>query len=158
MLFDSSWTARYKLITDWVFVKIYTSDDECNWNPPSYRRSSCHPLFPDHSDQPRAFVQCVLSPSHLCLHLTWWAPMNSIRKCFTSVLPLSGYRPITPITILQLTCSHHYFHQKSKCVRPISDETHQTWINCFPASFLSANGGCGGHDLQLFKYHNHLMQ
>ena len=98
---------RYKLITDWVLVKIHTSDDECNWNPPSYRRLSCHPLFPDHSDQPREFVTL---PSLSAFN--WWAPMNSIRKCFTSVLPLSAYRPITPITILQLTYSHHYFHQK----------------------------------------------
>ena len=110
-----------------------------------------HLLVTDQSVEPRASVLCVLVSSGHPPSLSAITRMSSDEvqmkmsyMCPTSVLLLSDYLPVAPITLLLVT--YHAapsLRDKLKCVRPISDEIGRKWKIRFPTSFRPAIGLCG---------------
>ena len=130
-----------RLTTDQTLVRIYMSEEDPTKCPPSHRWSSCHPPTSDRS-------VCLATDKCPVCPVTFRSLFSIIRmssdevqmkmsyQCPTSVLLLSDYLPVAPITLLLVTYQHYI------CVTNwnVSDQYPTKLVGSEKSTFRPASG------------------
>ena len=130
-----------RLTTDQVLVRIYMSEEDPTKCPPSHPWLSCHPPTSDGSVCLATGKCPVCSVTFRSLSaITRMRPdevqMKMSYQCPTSVLLLSYYLPVAPITLLLVTYQHHL------CVTNwnVSDQYPTKLVGSEKSAFRPASG------------------
>ena len=131
-----------RLTTDQVLVRTYLSEEDPTKCPPSHRWSSCHPPTCDDGSVCLATGKCPVCPvtlrslSAITQMSSDEVQMKMSYQCPTSVLLLSDYLPVVPITLLLITYQHHL------CVTNwnVSDQYPTKLVGSEKSAFRPASG------------------